>query len=67
MLADRSPLRIINKARQAGISTLIMAEALDAALVRPETLTLFVSRNLDAAVHILSYAYRIVRRLGLSD
>ena len=67
VLADRSPLRIINKARQAGISTLIMAEALDAALVKPETLTLFVSRNLDAAVHILSYAYRIVRRLGLSD
>lgn len=44
-----------------------MAEALDEAFMRPGTMTLFVSRNLDAAVHLLSYGYRMVSRLGLHD
>jgi hypothetical protein len=55
----------VNKARQTGISTIFMAEAVDAAFTEPGTLALFVSRNMDAAVHLMSYGYRVLRRLGL--
>src|SRR3990170_542863 len=65
VLMDRSPLRIVNKARQTGLSTIFMAEAVDAAFTEPGTLALFVSRNMDAAVHLMSYGYRVIRRLGL--
>src|SRR3989337_4328661 len=64
---DPSPQRIILKARQIGISTAIMAEALDAAFTEPESLALFVCRNERAATHILSYAYQMLRRLELQD
>src|SRR5467141_336020 len=62
---DQSPLRLILKARQVGVSTAVVAEALDAAYTEPDTLCLFVSRNLDAAIHLLGYAYRMMRPLGL--
>src|SRR3990172_8687388 len=64
---DPSPQRIILKARQIGISTAIMAEALDGAFTQPDSLALFVSRNERAATHILSYAYQMLRRLELQD
>jgi len=65
VLADRSPLRIVNKARQTGVSTIMMGEAVDAAFTEPGTLSLFVSRNMDTAIHLMSYGYRVLRRLGL--
>src|SRR3972149_4692517 len=65
VLTDPSPLRIVNKARQTGLSTIFMAEAVDAPFTEPGTLALFVSRNMDAAVHLMSYGYRVLRRLGL--
>lgn len=55
--------RLILKARQVGISQLLAGEALAQAKFRPGTLVLFISRNLEAAQHLL----RLVNDLLESD
>lgn len=55
LLEDRSPRRIILKARQTGISNAIAIEALHKAITRPDSTELFVSRNQDAARGLIGY------------
>ncbi len=55
ILDDRSPRRLILKARQTGISNTVAIEALHAALTQPSTTTLFVSKNQDAASELIRY------------
>ncbi len=55
ILDDRSPRRLILKARQTGISNTVAIEALHAALTTPDSTTLFVSRNQDAARELIRY------------
>ena len=55
ILEDRSPRRLILKARQTGISNTVAIEALHAALTTPDSTTLFVSRNQDAARELIRY------------
>lgn len=55
ILDDRSPRRLILKARQTGISNTVAIEALHAALTTPDTTALFVSRNQDAARELIRY------------
>lgn len=55
ILDDRSPRRLILKARQTGISNTVAIEALHAALTTADTTALFVSRNQDAARELIRY------------
>ena len=63
LLADRSLQRLVLKARQTGISTLIAIEADHASLYIPNNLTLVVSRNQDSAQEVLDYCHRIFEGL----
>lgn len=56
ILRDRSPRRLILKARQVGLSQTVGIEARWAAENEPETTTLFVSRNQDLAAELIRYA-----------
>ena len=56
LLVDRSPRRLVLKARQVGISQTIGIEARWSAENEPETTTLFVSRNQDLAAELIRYA-----------
>lgn len=55
LLDDTSPLRIVLKARQTGLSTAIALEALYYALHKPHDRTLFVSRSENLAALLISY------------
>lgn len=55
ILDDRSPRRLILKARQTGISNTVAIEALYYALTLSDTTALFVSRNQDAARELIRY------------
>jgi hypothetical protein len=55
LLEDRSPRRIVLKARQTGISNCVAIEALHKAITRPDSTELFVSRNQDAARGLIGY------------
>lgn len=52
---DRSPRRLILKARQTGLSNAIAIEALHLAITRPDSTILFVSRNQDLARNLITY------------
>lgn len=52
--------RIIVKARQVGISQLVAGEALYLAQRQPGATVLFVSRNLEAAKHLLKMVYDLL-------
>src|SRR3990167_7782040 len=56
LLLDKSPRRLVLKARQVGISQTIGIEARWSAENEPETTTLFVSRNQDLAAELIRYA-----------
>lgn len=56
LLLDRSPRRLILKARQVGVSQTIGIEARWSAENEPEATTLFVSRNQDLAAELIRYA-----------
>lgn len=56
ILIDRSPRRLILKARQVGISQTIGIEARWAAENEQQTTTLFISRNQDLAAELIRYA-----------
>ena len=55
LLEDTSPYRIVLKARQTGLSTVIALEALYHALHSPHDRTLFVSRNQELAGLLIQY------------
>jgi hypothetical protein len=55
LLDDRSPRRLILKARQTGISNTVAIEALHKAITRPDSTELFVSRNQEAARGLILY------------
>lgn len=63
ILEDRSPRRLILKARQTGISNAIAIEALHKALTRPDSTELFVSRNQDAARLLIGYCQTVLSGL----
>ena len=65
LLMDRSPRRLVLKARQTGLSTVIALEALYHALHRPYDRTLFVSRNQELAGLLIQYVQ--VALAGLPD
>ena len=56
VLIDKSPRRLILKARQVGVSQTVGIEARWAAENEPESTTLFVSRNQDLAAELIRYA-----------
>jgi hypothetical protein len=66
ILDDRSPRRLILKARQTGISNTVAIEALYAALTMPDTTALFVSRNQDAARELIRYCQHTLSGLGIA-
>lgn len=55
LLEDRSPRRIVLKARQTGLSNAVAIEALHLAITRPDSTVLFVSRNQEAAQGLIGY------------
>jgi len=55
LLEDRSPRRIVLKARQTGLSNAVAIEALHLAITRPDSTILFVSRTQDAARGLIGY------------
>jgi phage FluMu gp28-like protein len=57
-LQDKSPRRIILKARQIGYSQVFAIEALYTAITRSESTILLVSRSQDLAVNLLRYCYQ---------
>jgi hypothetical protein len=63
-LEDRSPRRIVVKARQIGFSQVIALEALHQALFEPDSTILMVSRTGDLAVNLLRYCYNALATLG---
>jgi hypothetical protein len=63
-LEDRSPRRIIVKARQIGFSQVIALEALHQAIFEPDSTILMVSRTGDLAVNLLRYCYNALATLG---
>lgn len=62
---DRSPRRLVVKARQIGFSQAIALEAVHEAIYRPDSTILLVSRNGDLAVNLLGYCYTAIA--GLDD
>jgi hypothetical protein len=63
LLQDRSPRRLILKARQTGISNAVAIEALHKAITRPDSTELFVSRNQDAASVLIRYVQHTLNGL----
>lgn len=63
-LADTSPRRLVDKARQIGFSTVIALEAAHAAITRPDDTTLMISRNQDLARELLGYCSQAVAGLA---
>ena len=63
ILEDRSPRRLILKARQTGISNVVAIEALHKAITRPDSTELFVSRNQDAASGLIRYCQHTLNGL----
>ncbi len=63
LLQDRSPRRIILKARQTGVSNAVAIEALHKAMTRPDTTELFVSRSQEAASVLISYCMHTLNGL----
>ena len=55
VLADRSPRRLVLKARQVGMSNAIAIEALYLAITRPGQMILMVSRNGRLAQQLITY------------
>jgi hypothetical protein len=64
ILEDRSPRRLILKARQTGISNTVAIEALHKAITRPDSTELFVSRNQDAASVLVRYCQHTLNGLA---
>jgi Terminase large subunit, T4likevirus-type, N-terminal len=62
---DRSPRRLIVKARQIGFSQAIALEAAHEAIFRPDSTILLVSRSGDLADNLLGYCYTAIA--GLDD
>jgi len=62
---DRSPRRLIVKARQIGFSQVIALEAVHEAIYRPDSTILLVSRSGDLADNLLGYCYTAIA--GLDD
>jgi hypothetical protein len=62
---DRSPRRLVVKARQIGFSQAIALEAIHEAIYRPDSMILLVSRTADLASHLLGYCYTAIA--GLTD
>ena len=63
--ADRSPARVVLKARQTGFSQAIALEAAHTAQFRPASTVLFVSRNMDAAINVLRYVKLSLQTPGI--
>lgn len=63
LLMDRSPRRLILKARQTGISNTVAIEALHKAITRPDSTEVFVSRSQDAASVLIAYAMHTLNGL----
>jgi phage FluMu gp28-like protein len=63
ILACKAIFRIILKARQLGISTLIAMEALAKAILIPERTILFVSASDRQAKELLNYVYKMIYNL----
>jgi len=62
---DRSPRRLIVKARQIGFSQVIALEAVHEAIYQPDSTILLVSRNGELAASLLGYCYNAIA--GLTD
>ncbi len=65
ILLDRSPRRLIVKARQIGMSQTIALEAVHTALYEHDSTILFVSRNQDLAANLLAYCRNAIA--GITD
>lgn len=63
-LEDRSPRRIVVKARQIGFSQVIALEALHQAIYEPDSTILMVSRTGELAVNLLRYCYNAITTLS---
>lgn len=55
ILRDRSPRRLIVKARQIGVSQVLALEVIHHAITEPDATILLVSRNQELAANLLSY------------
>lgn len=62
-LRDRSPRRLIVKARQIGFSQIFALEAVHTALFESDSTILLVSRNQELAVNLLGYCYNALSSL----
>ena len=65
--ADRSLSRVVLKARQTGFSQAVALEALHTAIYRPASTILIVSRNLEAAVNVLTYVKAALTTPGILE
>lgn len=63
--ADRAPTRVVLKARQTGFSQAVALEALHTVLHQARATVLIVSRNLEAAVNVLTYVKEALSTPGL--
>jgi hypothetical protein len=63
--ADRAPARVVLKARQTGFSQAVAFEALHTVLHQARATVLIVSRNLEAAVNVLTYVKEALGTPGL--
>lgn len=63
LFEDRSPRRLILKARQTGISNAVAIEALHKAITRPDSTELIVSRNQEAASVLIRYCQHTLNAL----
>ncbi len=63
LLEDRSPRRLILKARQTGISNAVAIEALHTAITRPDSTEVFVSKNQEAAAVLIRYCQHTLNGL----
>lgn len=66
-LMDKSPRRLIVKARQIGFSQVIALEAVHEAIYRRDSTILLVSRNGDLAANLLNYCKIALSGLSESD
>lgn len=64
LLADRSPMRMVLKSRQTGVSQTLAVETAHAALHRPNSTHLWLSKDQDAASQALGYVKTALYGVG---
>lgn len=64
LLADRSPMRMVLKSRQTGVSQTLAVETAHAALYKPNSTHLWLSKDQDAASQALGYVKTALYGVG---